>query len=376
MEGKAYFKNLDALRFFAALAVMLSHIAPRLHSTTDADSVFYKFLRVGLSFDGYGGDAGVSFFFVLSGFLITYLMLEESDNTGSFNVGHFYLRRILRIWPLYYLTLFIGFVIYPIVTTVNGFHEKASWIMYSFFLTNLDHIYLGWPQTGILGVQWSVAIEEQFYLVWPLLFVAVMRRPQAFPYITAICFIFSVVLRAIGFHKYHTFTALEDLALGALFAHFSRYHLNVISAFLSKLSRTAIVIIYVIGFAFIVFNFQLNKHIAWYGLIDRPLNSVFFMFIILEQNFSPNSVFKAGNVRLFNWLGKVSYGLYSLHMIAVYLVFYAGELYGLHPLIELMLSLLVAVLMSYASFNYFEKIFLHLKKRFDPKERFHVSVVA
>ena len=126
----------------------------------------------------HGGRFGVIFFFVLSGFLITYLMFIEKSKTGQFKLGHFYVRRALRIWPLYFFSLIIGFVLYPMAVSYSGFShdENANLTWYSLFIANFDHIYHGFPTANILGVHWSVCVEEQFYLIWPILIIFLAKK--------------------------------------------------------------------------------------------------------------------------------------------------------------------------------------------------------
>ncbi len=105
-----YFKNLDGLRFFAFLAVFISH-ATLFLGYSNLSPAFYSIKKYILV----NGDVGVSFFFVLSGFLITYLLLKEKDGYGKISLKNFYIRRILRIWPVYFTTILVGFFILPIV---------------------------------------------------------------------------------------------------------------------------------------------------------------------------------------------------------------------------------------------------------------------
>ncbi|MFN8890382.1 MAG: acyltransferase family protein, partial [Cyclobacteriaceae bacterium] len=98
-KERVYFENLDALRLLAALAVMGEHITRNFYFPDDS---IKKYFIIAISLDGSGGEWGVSFFFVLSGFLITHLLLEEAKQEGSIQLSIFYARRILRIWPLYF----------------------------------------------------------------------------------------------------------------------------------------------------------------------------------------------------------------------------------------------------------------------------------
>ncbi|MBK8094069.1 MAG: acyltransferase [Verrucomicrobiaceae bacterium] len=113
-------------------------------------------------------------FFVLSGFLITYLLLEEETKTGTISVRHFYVRRILRTWPLYFLVvalaLFVWPVFFPIIAgehTSAIRHSIAGLACYALLLPNLAAIFL--HPLPFAGQTWSIGVEEQFYLVWPVL---------------------------------------------------------------------------------------------------------------------------------------------------------------------------------------------------------------
>src|SRR5690606_19427107 len=108
------------------------------------------------------GNLGVNFFFVLSGFLITYLLLIEMQLRGRINIGSFYIRRALRIWPLFYFCVAFGFIAFPFFKSMLGEipNESANVVSYLFFLNNFDFI-KNPPDSSVLSVLWSVAIEEQ-----------------------------------------------------------------------------------------------------------------------------------------------------------------------------------------------------------------------
>jgi peptidoglycan/LPS O-acetylase OafA/YrhL len=120
------------------------------------------------------GTAGVDFFFVLSGFLITYLLLQEIDQFGRIQLKKFYIRRILRIWPLYYLVLFVSFFAVPAASVfyIPGYSDQ----LYEGFLPKLFFSVLLMPNVALFlygeipyaSPLWSVGVEEQFYLFWPL----------------------------------------------------------------------------------------------------------------------------------------------------------------------------------------------------------------
>jgi len=128
---------------------------------------------------------GVPIFFVLSGFLISYLMLKEYKEQGSFNLNNFYMRRVLRIWPLYFIVLIIGFVLFPMLRTYLlhiPYVENANPLLYILFLSNFDQLKQGVLPFGVgLGPTWSVSVEEQFYLFWPLLLLLFSKKKFIIP---------------------------------------------------------------------------------------------------------------------------------------------------------------------------------------------------
>lgn len=356
-KHKAFFVNLDALRWFAALGVITAHIAGWLQwPATELN----KWIRIIITLDGSSGKAGVSFFFTLSGFLITYLMFEERRLTSAFHVGNFYLRRVLRIWPLYFLTLFVGFVLSPFIFSVT--ETVADWKLYALFLTNFDNLYNGFPTNGILGVQWSVAVEEQFYLFWPwvFLFFGIGAR---FPWV---CFV--TIAASIAFHffdgsQFHTLSAMNQLASGALLAYLAFHHQPKLDLFFARISKTWTCLIYVAGVLLILSDYRVTRAFPAFSRIDDFLQSLFFVFVIAEQNYSSTSFFKLGSIRVFNALGKISYGLYLLHMVAVFSVLRLNQSTPLPVVVNAALVLVLTVLLAAISYHFLERPFLHLKDR-------------
>ena len=140
-NNKVYFPGLNGLRFFAAMAVVVTHIElvkhfmglPNLWGNHSSNILTLKSAVNTFVFEA--GGLGVYFFFVLSGFLITYLLLVEKAKTGTIAVKKFYLRRILRIWPLYYLIVILGFFVVPYI--VNGSISFSSKELNDHFGINL-----------------------------------------------------------------------------------------------------------------------------------------------------------------------------------------------------------------------------------------------
>lgn len=364
-----HFNNLDGLRALAAFAVVFAHLS---YWFEFPDTTFYSTLKFLMAFNGeWGGRLGVIFFFVLSGFLITYLLYVEQSKFGKVSLVFFYIRRVLRIWPLYYLTLLIGFVIYPtcvhLFSTVP-FHENASWWMYAIFATNFDHIYHYFPSTNILGVQWSVAVEEQFYLIWPVIFIF-FNRKKNFPLVLlALIFIselFFVVLGSrLNAGDYHFGSCLRYLAMGGLLGYICYQKLDRLEAVFDKISKTTTIIIYIVCLTIIMLQNPITAQFSYYKYMYHLVPMLFFSFVIIEQNFSKNSFYKIGNIPVLAWLGKISYGIYLTHMVAINIVIALFSKSQDYILLKLLLSVVLTVFISHVSYTYFEKYFLSLKDKF------------
>jgi peptidoglycan/LPS O-acetylase OafA/YrhL len=205
--------ELDGLRAIAVLSVMCTHTASR-----------FGFLHLDKVFQF--GWAGVDLFFVLSGFLITGILLSSRHSSQYFQ--NFYARRILRIWPLYFLLVFTAFAIFPVIVSRDPYlahhlpqEPRGAWVYFA-FLQNL--IRCGQPTHLLLGTTWSLAIEEQFYFAWPLLVRFSSRR--ALTGIIVTIFAASPLVRwvAMGHHLppgwiyENTACRLDGLAIGALLA--------------------------------------------------------------------------------------------------------------------------------------------------------------
>lgn len=365
---KFFFPNLDGLRFFAFLYVLLTHSFLTEDPLIRGQS-WYQIVKVRIFTDG---NLGVSFFFVLSGFLISYLLMKEKELTGAIHVRSFYVRRILRIWPLYFLIVFFGFKIFPLLKIYFGGtpHETADPLLCSTFLNNFDRIYNGRPDASVLGGLWTIAIEEQFYIVWPLLFF--ITPEKYYKYIFMVVFILSTLFRVFFRDQtnidLHTLGVITDMAIGGMGAYLVMRHQSFVEK-LNALPRVVIAVPYVMAALFIFFKNEIfASELMW--VFKNIILASTFTFIILEQNYARNSFFKVGNNRFISWLGQISYGLYCFHPVGILISHtllnklslsqYAWQICFL----EVPLSLLISIMISAISYKYFESLFLKLKGRF------------
>jgi peptidoglycan/LPS O-acetylase OafA/YrhL len=369
-KPKIFFPNLDGLRFFCFLSVFLYHSFATEYASIRGTTLYYWVK----DFVASNGNLGVNFFFVLSGFLITYLLLVEKQNFGNIKVGSFYIRRILRIWPLFYFCVFFGFVLFPQLKTMLGQtpNETAQFPYYLSFLNNFDFIKNGLPDASILGVLWSVAIEEQFYLFWPLLiylfpvqyysrlFVAIVIGSFAFRYVHADD---GLIL------EIHSLACISDMTIGAI-AALSVYRSKDFLAWVIAAPKWIWGILYFLVFACYFFRQEIFAHGSFLLAFDRLFIAILFAMVILEQNFAQHSLFKLSQYKLLSKLGTYTYGLYCLHMIGILIVAKGLATLGWNKnvyqlvLLEGGLSLLITILLALTSYYFFESKFLKLKDRF------------
>lgn len=375
-KAKIFFPNLDGLRFFSFLVVFFYHGHLSIFSyLKDSQPRTYAVIE----FLFQHGNLGVNFFFVLSGFLITYLLIKEKEFTGTIHVPNFYVRRILRIWPLYYLCVFLGFVAFGLLKKYSGqpIAENANPLYYIFFAANFDimHTWPDKPDALLLSVLWSVAVEEQFYLTWPLILKVVPLRfyKWVFPSIMA----FSLVFRAFhagdndhefSIRYFHTFSVIGDMALGGMFAYLVSYE-NRFKTFIINISKPQIVLLYA-ATLFVT----LYKHLLFPPgipvIFERIVIAFLFGMIILEQNYAKNSLFKMSRWKLVSRLGIYTYGLYCLHFLGLYFaikVMNALRLNGSLSWVSfsmIALALALSVIISLLSYNFYEKWFLRWKDKF------------
>lgn len=325
------------------------------------------------------GGTGVSIFFVLSGFLITYQLLVEYETNKKVSLKDFYIRRVLRIWPLYFLVVFLSFFAYPFIKDAMGINNPLGTNVYYHlvFLSNFDCMNMAKNCAGSgamsQSINWSVSIEEQFYVFWPLIFVLLRKKYWLMT-------IISVILVSIGFrliHRnddkvlyFHTLSVLLDLGIGGLFAILIKTRTRIRSFFehCGTLSHLTL-------FAFSLALLYFKSHVESnpYGLaLGRILISSSFAMIICAQSFTKQaSILNLGNLSFASKWGKYTYGIYLLHPIALTIVDVGFRLLHIPKnnfwslFILAIIALILTLVISKLSYVYFETPFLRLKKRFE-----------
>lgn len=376
MGQKVFFKNLDALRFVAFLFIFLGHALD-----TDSDiirqSVAYGWVK---NYVYIFGKTGFSFAFVLSSYINTWVILEERKQAGYFKPWLYYVRRAIRIWPLYFLVLFIGFVLLPLGMQWMGepYEEVGNPWYFILFVGNFYLIEHGWTHSPIISVLWSVSVEEQFYIFWPFLLI-VFRRGEKWLFAVLLLIFGSTTWYYYGTDVnlwFHTLFLLGDIAVGAIFAFIS-FHRNWGFERLRMLSRNVIIGIYTVFILSLLFYHTLFDSGIFPGAMNLIFEKLFYAivlsFFIFEQNFCENSFFKFGRLRTISYLGMISYGLFCFHEIGLLvgnrLLLHFGWENDVLMFLVLKPLLAFAIITPFAalSWHYFEKPLLELKKYFYTK---------
>lgn len=367
-KEKFHFENLNGLRFIGALMVFIFH-AFTINREVWGDffeSTPFIVIRKLTSI----GHYGVNLFFVLSGFLITYLLLEELRNRGRIQIGFFLVRRMLRLWPLYFVLVLFGFFVFPhLPFGIQTLHE--FW-RYGLFLSNFDEIINGSRDSlNFLTATWSVSIEEQFYIGWALVIGFFQWKT-----IRSFRLFFLVIVLGSCFFRlyhssnpsiiyYHTLSVISDMAIGGLLATFVFEKTGI--TFFENLKKWQIILIYLLGILFLFGAHKIlpGKFIAF----ERLLSGIFFAFVLMEQLKAKQSFFKADRIPYFERAGKLTYGFYLFHSLLIYYLCNTFEYLNWNQsagyfLLYFLLLLFFNSILSVISYRYFEKPLLELKRYF------------
>tara|TARA_B100001287_G_scaffold257435_1_gene243082 strand:- start:301 stop:1428 length:1128 start_codon:yes stop_codon:yes gene_type:complete len=360
-----YFKELNSLRFIGFIGIFFGHV----FFSNSPEIINSKLYATVFNYGKILGFISIDSFFVLSSFLITWKALEEIKFTNKFQFKNFLIRRSLRIWPLYFFIVFIGFLLEYLKSHYFFESEKLPSIWnFVLFILNYNIIENGYNFLFFMVFMWSISVEEQFYIFWAITIKWFNK------YLFGISFL--IIFISLFFRIYfindslslnfHTASALGNFGIGALTAILVFKHQYFLDK-LKSLSRNKILFIYVTIFSFFILMPVLLEN-DFFIVIQRVLFSIFFSFIILEQTYCYNSIFKVSRIRYFNFFGKLSYGLYCYHGIMITVVLQVNELFMESLIISLVLypSLIFVstLLVSYVSFRFYELKFLKLKYKF------------
>jgi peptidoglycan/LPS O-acetylase OafA/YrhL len=366
--------NLDGIRGFAIILVMLHHFqlyGEGFPPITFLDRQLDRFTN--------SGWMGVDLFFVLSGFLITGILLDSKSNTGYFR--KFYMRRFLRIFPLYYGFLFAFMFVLPLIDPEGAEFQLqfSEQIWYWTYLINwkLAMVYVS-EYIGIAHF-WSLAIEEQFYLVWPAVVFFLSRKRLGLICLLLVVAspIFRIIMADKGFASFFLFTFLrmDALAIGGLIAIMMRSSKGL--ELLKRIIWPGFVTTSVLLIGIFMQKLRLvvtDPHLATYGLsiIGLFFGVIITFAILLPTNRGFGRLLSSKPLRFF---GKYSYALYVFHhLVAIYLPKFGFSIKSIPTiggsdlpgfLIFSLIATLLSTLLALASWHLWEVHFLKLKKHFD-----------
>lgn len=313
---------------------------------------------------GATGAFGVSLFFVLSSYLITELLLREKDLIGTLDVRSFYIRRILRIWPLYFAFLALAVVLHWIVPGQHVTLRAGMW--FSLLAGNWFIVFHGFPSSVIFPL-WSVSIEEQFYITWP----AIVRRVSETGMLLCAGLLLTVATASrvyLGMHHTpesdvwcNTFVQLDPIAIGILLAVLLKGEIPR----LSKLVRGLMVVVGIVGLALGAVYFGIKNDPITTTRIVLGYPSIAIGGALLLLAVLRNSDKRANPVLVY--LGRISYGLYVFHVLGLLISDYTvhdqtANLFRYS--LRVAVALAATIAMAAVSYRWLETPFLGLKQRF------------
>ncbi len=360
-EKKIYFEYLDVIRFIAAFMIVIVHAYEALAGwdnqiiSLPGGKFIDNFLR--------NLTVGVNVFFLISGFLITYILLEEKKRYKTIYIKKFIIRRTLRIWPLYYFLIAIA----PLLIFWLGEKTHPNYWANSLFFGNIDIIK---TEKWIFPFAhfWSICIEEYFYLVWPFIILFIPRKHLL---TTFSLIIFGTILFRI-YTSYtmqypwytiylHNFSKVDTLVIGAIGAYFYSH-----KPFHFKLTKSVRILL----FMSLIISMMISHIMSWESLFAAGFKKYFYISIIavllLDYNFNPKFKHLLKKKSPIHYLGKVSYGIYMygniLLPILLQKVIWPFHIQNIW-LFFLIISV-VSIIVPIISYELFEKQLLKLSKRF------------
>ena len=363
-----YIPALDGVRGIAILAVLLHHLRFLLNGQFRLEFTMVKL------FDA--GWCGVQLFFVLSGFLITGILLDSRNSPNYFST--FYARRFLRIFPLYYGYLALVFLGSRLLHGVLGGANPLAPVNPWWYLTYVQNFR---PSTMLtdpyLGHLWSLAVEEQFYLVWPLLILLVRRRALTWICLAMIPLSFGIRYHYAGhslalsaFANTFTLASTDSLAAGALVALAVR---SLVWRRRAALVARPLMAIFLALFCFLGWRagsvFIYESSIQSWGI--TALTIFFAALVFVAATSRGGIIIRFLNLKGLRFTGKISYSLYVLHPLVYGLVLPVLAAVPVPAGLDLVLNCekiilvsVVSIVVAAGSWKYFEKPILGLKKHF------------
>lgn len=362
-SNKNHYPALDGIRGIAILLVVFFHNFGFLN--------YFVF-----------GWLGVDLFFVLSGFLISNILLKTVGQKGY--LTKFYIRRMLRIFPLYYSVLMVTIFILPHIDFLNDnlqYYVNNQWWFW-LYIQNWLFVVKPLEGTNFLAHFWSLAVEEQFYLVWPFV-ILLIRKPKPLLFLLAFILVAVIVTRIflwehhvekLQYFGLYTFTRIDGICIGCMLALL----MNINAAFLRKYTGLIVLLLSAANFIFFFLNREHSfsfPFFAFFAFIGYTTFAVMFALLVYEAVVGETVIIqKIFSLPVLVFLGKISFGFYVFHW-PVYVALNSRILFFLQTQFHLSFSgsqflssvvcTVIGFAVSVASFYFFEARFLNLKKRFN-----------
>lgn len=345
MRKSPHLPALDAVRGIAACSVVVAHIIGPVEL----------------------GAMAVQVFFVLSGFLITWLLLRELDATGEVSLKGFYARRTLRIFPAFYVFWILCLIAARLrAAPINWSEAMAAFFYMGDYYTALHPSHA----QQFMGITWSLGVEEKFYLLWPTVFVLFRKNLRRLLWIViatvaVICLyraaVYSYALFPVDYLRYSFDSRFADILVGCGFA--IALKLAKVEPLLRVVDRVKILPFIAAGMLlWLVFRESVMAE-DWFYLFAMPLNSLIMGVMLLQLVF-------LGSMRGYTWLdnpvlrylGRISYSLYLYHIVMIASVQY--YLPHMRQRYSFPLMFILSLIVASASYRFIEEPFLRLKGRF------------
>ncbi len=348
---KLKYPSINGLRAISILLVLCNHLTMRDNLFAHLSSI--KLLMPLLAFL-LDGQLGVNVFFVISGFLITSLMIQEEEVENKISLKSFYIRRTLRIFPAYYFLL----LVYFILQVFNFIHIGAS-----SWLTAITYTkYFNWHNEWLTSHAWSLSIEEHFYLLWPLVFISgkIFRKRFALllillvPVIRVFIYFFPIS----WLNEFTIFLRIDAIAIGCLFAIYKDEVIKKMSAHWLKLFLTALLFLFFLRYGpLLAAKINMGFIFIPLGVTHGTIANLLIATIMMYSVFGPKGIwFKILNNKIVNYIGLLSYSIYLWQQF----FFNPNE----NLLTHFPINIICIFFMAVFSYHLIELPFLKLKSKF------------
>lgn len=358
-QNRSYYPALDGLRGLASLLVVVYHN--------------FGFINHYFFF----GWIGLDIFFVLSGFLITDILLNTLGKRGY--LKNFYVRRVLRVFPIYYVSLILFLIVLPrLPNLIDYFSYYVNNQVYLWtYLQNWLYVFDPPQGRGTLNHLWSLAVEEQFYLLWPLIVLLIKKPGYLFVFISVL--LFAVIglrfwawtshIEKLSYYNLYTFTRIDGICIGCMVAILQRIN----AGFLAKYTSAIVFAFAGFNFLFFFFNRQNQFTFPYLAIVGYSTVAMLFGLLVYDMIHDRTKLF----TRIFSnpvlkFFGKVSYGCYIIHW-PLYLILSPYVERWMTPYLKAPMQYFfssfiltaLAYFLGYLSFRYFESYFLRFKRKFE-----------